>query len=131
MIAVALLARRRNLPQGVAVPLSQMPGVFGRAILPFTLPVVLLGGLFSGVFTPTEAAAVAAIYAMLLGAFVYRQLGWKALAAVLLESARQSAVVMLLIASAFVINYAVTAEQLAVRIVGTVTALALDPTTSC
>jgi C4-dicarboxylate transporter DctM subunit len=128
MVAVMIMARTRNLPRGVPVPLRELPGVFGRAILPLTLPLVLLGGLFSGVFTPTEAAAVAAIYAMLLGAFVYRQLGAKALYAVLLESARQSAVVMLLIASAFVINYAITAEQLAQRIVGVVTAFELTPT---
>jgi len=128
MVAVMIMARTRNLTRGVPVPLRELPAVFGRAILPLTLPLVLLGGLFSGVFTPTEAAAVAAIYAMLLGAFVYRQLGAKALYAVLLESARQSAVVMLLIASAFVINYAITAEQLAQRIVGAVTAFELTPT---
>ena len=128
MIAIVIIARTRGLPRGRAVPLAEFPGVFWRALLPLTLPLVLLGGLFSGVFTPTEAAAVAAIYAMALGAFVYRQLGPKALLAVFLESARQSAVVMLLVASAFVINYAVTTEQLAQRIVGTVTALELTPT---
>ena len=87
-----------------------------------TLPVVLLGGLFSGVFTPTEAAAVAAIYAIALGAVVYRNLGPKSLMAVMLELARQSAVVMMLIASAFVVNYAITSEQIAQRLADAVTA---------
>ncbi len=87
-----------------------------------TLPVVLLGGLFSGVFTPTEAAAVAAIYAIALGAVVYRNLGPKSLMAVMLESARQSAVVMMLIASAFVVNYAITSEQIAQRLADAVIA---------
>ena len=104
-----------------------MPAVLGRAIVPMTLPAVLLGGLFSGVFTPTEAAAVAALYAMALGVFVYRSLGPKTLYAVFLESARQSAVVLILIASAFVINYAVTAEQIAARLADWIGATAPSP----
>jgi tripartite ATP-independent transporter DctM subunit len=116
MVAVALVAKRRGLPAGRAVPAAALGAALGGALLPMTVPVVLLGGLFSGIFTPTEAASVAAIYAMLLGMIVYRSLGPRALFAVFLESARQSAVVMILIASAFVVNYAITAEQLALRI---------------
>jgi len=128
MIAVALVARRRGLPRGDAVPLAAMPRVFARALLPLTLPAVLLGGMFSGIFTPTESAAVAALYAMLLGAFVYRALGVRALLAVFLESARQSAIVLVLIASAFVVNYAITVEQLATHITAAVLRWDLGPT---
>ena len=127
MITVAIVAQRRGLPRGKLVALSDLPRVMGRAVLPMTLPVVLLGGLFSGVFTPTEAAAVAALYAMALGGMVYRSLGARVLYAVFLESARQSAVVLILIASAFVVNYAITAEQIAVRLSEVVTALQLSP----
>lgn len=127
MVAIAVTARTRGLPRGEAVPLNRLPGILGRAFVPMTLPVVLLGGLFSGVFTPTEAAAVAAIYAILLGILVYRNLGPRALMAVMLESARQSAVVMVLIASAFVVNYAITSEQIAVRLAEAVAAWHLQP----
>lgn len=127
MLAIAVVARTRGLPSGAPVSLGQVGSVLGRALVPLTLPVVLLGGLFSGVFTPTEAAAVAAIYAMLLGAIVYRNLGPKTLAAVLLESARQSAVVMILIASAFVVNYAVTVENLAQQLAATIVGWKLSP----
>ncbi len=127
MVAIAIVARTRGLPSGEPAPLRAIPSALGRAVIPLTLPAVLLGGLFSGVFTPTEAAAVAAIYAILLGALVYRNLGPRTLLAVLLESARQSTVVMLLIASAFIINYAVTAEQVAQRLADAVTALDLSP----
>ena len=127
MVMVMLVAKRFGLPAGRRVPLSEMPAVLGRALIPMTLPVVLLGGLFSGVFTPTEAAAVAALYAIVLGTVVYRAMGVRTLAAVMLESARQSTVVMLLIASAFVINYAVTAEHLALNLANTVRALELSP----
>jgi C4-dicarboxylate transporter, DctM subunit len=128
MVAILLVARTRGLPRGEAVPLAAMPRVFARAAIPMTLPIVLLGGLFSGAFTATEAAAVAACYALLLGAFVYRSLGPPALYAVLLESARQSASVMLLIASAFVVNYAITAEGVAPAIAAAVQAAGLGPT---
>jgi len=113
MIAIAVLARRQGLSPGKARSLSQAWAVLQRGLLPLTLPVVLLGGIWSGAFTPTEAAAVAALYAMFLAGVVYRSFGWKGLFAVFTESMRQSAVVMILIAGAFIINYAVTAEQLA------------------
>ena len=87
-------------------------GALGPAILPLTIPVVLLGGIWSGAFTPTEAAAVAAIYATLLAAFVLRTLSPRAFVAVLAESTRGASAVMLLIAGAFLVNYAVTAERL-------------------
>ena len=59
-----------------------------RGALPLSMPIVLLGGIYGGVFTPTEAAAVAALHALLLAGVVYRALTWRALFGVLLESAR-------------------------------------------
>lgn len=116
MATIWVLAGREGLAAGKPMPWSTAWTAIRRGLLPLTLPVVLLGGIWSGVFTPTEAAAVAAAYAMLLASFVYRSLGWKGLFAVFGESMRQSAVVMLLIAGAFIVNYAVTAEQLALAL---------------
>jgi tripartite ATP-independent transporter DctM subunit len=87
--------------------------VFWRALIPLSLPVVLLGGIWGGVFTPTESAAVAAFWAMLIGVFIYRNLGLKALAAVFALSARQSTVVMMLIVSSFIVNFALEREGVA------------------
>lgn len=112
MLAVAVIARRRKLPPGEKLGARQTWRALGRGALPMTLPVLLLGGIWTGAFTPTEAAAVAALYAMLLAGFVYRTLNGRALYAVIVESLRASTVVMLLIAAAFVVNYAVTTEQL-------------------
>jgi tripartite ATP-independent transporter DctM subunit len=72
--------------------------------------VVLLGGIYSGAFTPTEAAAVAALHALVLAGLVYRALSWRSLGGVVLESTRSSAVITLIIAGAFMLNYAFTAE---------------------
>jgi len=80
------------------------PRIFVRTLLPLLMPVVLLGGIYSGVFTPTEAAAVAALYALVLALFVYRALDWKALVSVLADSARSTAVVGSSSAAAFLFN---------------------------
>jgi len=109
---IRLMAGRRRLEQGEVVPLRQMPAVVGRASLSLTLPVVLLGGIWSGIFTPTEAAAVAAAWALMLGVAVYRRMDIAATWGVFSESARQSASTMLLIASAFILNYAIANERL-------------------
>jgi tripartite ATP-independent transporter DctM subunit len=73
--------------------------------------VILLGGIYSGAFTPTEASAVAGLYTLGLSALVYRELGARELYAVLLTTAKQSSVILLMICGAFAINYAVAAEQ--------------------
>jgi C4-dicarboxylate transporter, DctM subunit len=125
MLTIRLLAGRRGLPVGEHVPMRDVPAVFGRAALSLTLPVVLLGGIWSGFFTPTEAAAVAAFWALVLGVVVYRKIGLGTMDAVFLESARQSASTMLLISGAFIINYAVANERLAEALVQAITRLDL------
>src|SRR5688500_17358326 len=110
MVVVAVIARRRGMPREAPVPRSEWAGVLFRGALPLSLPVVLLGGIYTGVFTPTEAAAVAALHALLLAGVVYRALPWRTLWAVILESTRGSAVITMILAGSFVLNYAFTAE---------------------
>jgi len=88
------------------------------------MPVILLGGIYSGVFTPTEAAAAAGTYAVLLSVFLYRQSSWTALYNALTESAQQSAMVFLLIGGGFALNFVFTVE----KVTGAVTTfiLAMD-----
>ena len=127
MLLIAWIGRRRGLPYGNAVPLRELPGVFGRAVIPFSLPVVLLGGIWGGIFTPTEAAAVAAFWAMLIGVGIYRNLGLKALYAVFVLSARQSTVVMMLIVSSFIVNFALEREGVAQGLAAWITGFELSP----
>jgi tripartite ATP-independent transporter DctM subunit len=110
MVAVQIIATRRKMPKDDPVPRSQWPGILWRGALPLSLPVVLLGGLYSGVFTPTEAAAVAALHALLLAGIVYRALSWRTLWNVFVESTRSSAVITMIIAGAFLLSYAFTSE---------------------
>ena len=110
MLLVAVMARRRGLPQAAPVPRTQWAGIALRGLLPLSMPVLLLGGIYSGIFTPTEAAAVAALHALLLAALVYRSLSWRAFWELVLASARGSAVITLILAGSLVLNYAFTAE---------------------
>ncbi len=127
MACVAVMAKPRNLQ--AEPPLS--PGAWKpallRGLLPLSLPVVLLGGLYSGVFTPTEAAAVAALHALLLAGWVYRALGWQSLFAVVLESARSTAVIAILIGGAYLLNYALASERVPAQLGTWVGALDLSP----
>jgi tripartite ATP-independent transporter DctM subunit len=126
MIAIWLIAKRRNIPAAEHVPVSQLPGVMLRATPSLTLPVVLLGGIWSGVFSPTESAAVAALWALILGTVLYRKIKVSTLRAVFAESSRQTATTMLLIASAYILNYAIANERLADSLVAAIAAMQLS-----
>ncbi len=127
MAVVQVMAVRRNMPRETPVPLRDWPRVIYRGGLPLSMPVVLLGGIYSGVFTPTEAAAVAACHALILSTLVYRALSWQRLAGVVLESARSSAVITLILAGSFLLNYAFTAEGVPQAMAQWVDALHLTP----
>lgn len=126
-ILILLIAKRRNLPRGEPVPLRLLPEAFGRAFVPLTLPVVLLGGIWGGVFTPTEAAAAAAFWAIMIGAVWYRTLSLAGLFEAFRESSRQSSVVMLLLISSFIVNYAITNEGLGEGLSRWIASLNLSP----
>jgi C4-dicarboxylate transporter DctM subunit len=127
MLAIQMVAKRRNLPRGEAVRMKDLPMVLVRGALPISLPLVLLGGIYSGVFTPTEAAAVAALYALFLATVVYRALDLKRLYQVLIESSKSSASVTLIVAAAFLINYAFAAENVPTALAAWLNSFNLSP----
>ena len=126
MIGVHLIARRRDMPRDDPVPPRELPGVVLRGLLPLSLPLVLLTGIYSGAFTPTEAAAVAALHALVLAGGVYRAFSCKALFAVTLETLRASAVITMIIASSYLLNYAFTAEGVPTQLALWVSGLGLN-----
>ncbi|MEY4363129.1 MAG: hypothetical protein RLZZ24_481, partial [Pseudomonadota bacterium] len=126
MAVVAWIAKQRNMPREAPVPRAQWAGMVWRGLLPLTLPVVLLGGIYSGAFTPTEAAAVAALHALVLAVFVFRALDARAFWDVVLASTRSSAVITLVLAGSFILNYAFTAEGVPQAMAAWVHSLNLD-----
>ena len=112
MIAAFVTARRRGFPVEAAIPWRQFPLIFLRAFPALLMPVILLGGIYSGAFTPTEAAAVSAFYALLLAVFAYRSLGFKSFAAVVYSTVKTTAVVSVVLCGAFVFNYVIAVERI-------------------
>lgn len=111
MVLNGWLAHRRNFPVERAVPMREFLPLTWQALPALMMPVVLLGGIYSGVMTPTESAAVAALYAIVVSVVLYRSVTGAGLYRSLLGSGRQMASVGLLIAGALVFNFVVTKED--------------------
>ena len=108
----ALISRRRNFGQEDAVPLRELPKVTARATPALLMPVILLTGIYSGITTPTEAAAIAALYALIVAKGLYRALKLKTLVDVFVDSARSAASVGLVIGASMILTYVVVQENI-------------------
>jgi TRAP-type C4-dicarboxylate transport system permease large subunit len=115
MLVVHIIATKRNMPREEAIPSSQWKGILFRGALPLSMPIVLLGGIYSGAFTPTEAAAVSCIYALVIGLFVERQMKLADLPGLFASAMRTSGVVCAIIAVSTGFGILVAQEQIAVR----------------
>ena len=111
MAAISLIARRRNFPREPRTPWRSLPGIFVRAIPPLLLPVILLGLIYSGITTPTEAAAIAAAYALALAFLVYRTMTFAQFFPVVFATVKATTLIATIMAGAFVFNYAVANEN--------------------
>jgi tripartite ATP-independent transporter DctM subunit len=128
MALVAYHARARNFPIEAPTPLYKLPGITWRAFPALMMPVVLLGGIYSGITTPTEAAAVAAAYALVVSSAVYRSVSFGDFYRSVLASARTTASIGMLIAGALVFNYVVTVENIPQSLTVVFTQWKLSPT---
>ena len=127
MLLIAFTARRRNFPVEVAVPMRDIPRITWDALPALMMPVLLLGFLYSGITTPTEAAAIAALYALLVSALLYRAVSWRAVYGSLLTSARVTISIGMLIAAAMVFNYVITVENIPKTLATVLKAYELTP----
>ena len=112
MVMNAIISHRRGFALEPAVPLRELPARTRAAMPALLMPAILLYGIYGGLTTPTEAAAVAAAYALVLAAGFYRALSLRGLWDILIESARSSAAVGLVIGGALVLNYVVASENI-------------------
>jgi tripartite ATP-independent transporter DctM subunit len=123
----AWLAHGRNFTVVVGVPLRDRPRVTLNAFRALLLPVILIYGIYGGATTPTEAAAVAAAYALILAALFYRALNWQALYAIISDSARSSAAIGLVIGGALIFNYIVASENIPAQMAASLKGLDISP----
>ncbi|MBU4527785.1 MAG: TRAP transporter large permease [Hoeflea sp.] len=107
----SVVARKRGFPIDDSVAIRDIPAITFQAIPALMLPVILLGGIYSGVVTPTEAAAVAAFYALVISVVFYRSVSVRQFYRTLASSSRSTAAVGILIAGALTFNYVITREN--------------------
>ncbi|KFB11434.1 TRAP transporter large permease [Nitratireductor basaltis] len=113
MIMVAWYAWRRDYPRDLVFRPALVLASFLQAFLPLLTPVIIVGGIVSGLFTPTEAAVAAAAYALCLGLFVYRTLTWRHILRVSIDTIETSAAILLIVAAATIFAWILTANQVA------------------
>lgn len=112
-----LLARKENVERQRRHTLKEIWQKFREAFWALLMPVIIIGGLRGGMFTPTEVAVVVAVYALLVGAFVYRELNLKSIYQALVRAARTSSVVMFLICAALVTSWLMAIANLPAQVV--------------
>jgi tripartite ATP-independent transporter DctM subunit len=112
MVLVAIIAPRQGLPRHAFGGLCEVWHAFRDAFWALMAPVILLGGMFSGAFTPTEAAAVADLYALFLGFVVYRTLSLKDLPAILVNTAETTGIVAVLVMAAGALGWCMSISRI-------------------
>ncbi len=112
MVAIYIVARVRNMPRQPRASLGEVLTAGRDSIWGLLLIVIILGGIYGGVFTPTEAAAVAAVYAFVIAVFVYRDIGMRQVPEVLVEAAKVTIMLMFIIANALLFAHVLTTERI-------------------
>ncbi len=121
------ISSRRGFALEEPVPLSELPKLTVNAFPALMMPAILLYGIYGGVTTPTEAAALAAFYALVLATLFYRALSFRRFYEILAESARSSATVGLVIGGALILNYVVASENIPGMMANALVGLDVDP----
>lgn len=121
------IARRRNFPTDDAVPVRDLPRITFQAFPALMLPVILLGGIYGGIMTPTEAAAVAAAYALLISIVLYRSVTLAAFWDTLRAGSRSAGSIGILIGGSITFNYVITREDIPNALAGFMAGLDLSP----
>lgn len=116
MIYVAIIAKKRNYPRGEKIVWKTFLLFTFKAIPALLTPVILLAGIYTGVMTPTEAGAIAGLYAIIISVFAYKAMGFKDLVEVVKVSIKDIGATSIMIGAATVISYIVAREQLAANI---------------
>ena len=118
IIAWRWVLRDLDLPRGTPLPMKDRVRATGKAFWALLMPLIIIGGMKSGVFTPTEAAVVAAFYAMVIALFVHREMKVADLYGVLVRAAKTTSIVMFLCAGAAVASYMITLSDLPNLLIG-------------
>ena len=129
IIAINFVISKKRGYAGTEKPTWKAVGTaFKNGIWALLMPVIILGGIYSGLFTPTEAAAVAVFYGIIVSALVYRNLDWKSFKTILYDSAASTASILFLVANAHIFSYLLSAEMIPQKLAYFMTGLTTNPT---
>jgi len=127
MVWVALQAKKHNYPRQPFPTLEAARKSFAEAVVPLMAPVILLGGIWTGIFTPTEAAGVASLYALLVGVFVLRELSFRDLVEAFTATARETAVIGFLVAGSAFYGWVLMRTGLTLKLAEALVGISRDP----
>jgi tripartite ATP-independent transporter DctM subunit len=127
MVYMSFVATKRKYPRDLKTPLKEILVAAYKALPALFMPVLIMGGILSGMFTPTEASGVTVVYAALVGAFFYRRLNFKNLPRILLTSGLESGMVMMLIAMSEPFAWIVAVDQVPQLLIEWVSAMTTSP----
>ena len=127
MIFIFFIARKKNYPKLPKVPLAVMGRQFLSALPALGAPVVVLGGIVGGFFTPTEAGVIAVLYALFIGFFVYRESSISELTNIMVKTAKETAKIMFIVSGAFALAWVLAREQTGIVLTEGITAISSDP----
>lgn len=127
MVYVWYIAGKENYPRQPRVPWRERACFAARAFLPLMTPAIIMGGMFGGIFTATEAAAVAALYALFLGVVVYREVTFDELLRVLRESFQQTCTVAFIVCAAVLFNWVLARERIPQSVAEALLGISSDP----
>ena len=116
MIVVTRVAKKKNYPTSEGFSGKRVAAEFRSSVWALMAPIIILGGILGGVFTPTEAAAVAVIYSFFVGKFIFREIAWKDVPHILFQSGITTGAILLIISLANVFAWVIAANQVPVKL---------------
>ena len=127
MIVEYIISVKRGYKGEEPASFKTISRYFRESIFALFMPVIILGGIYAGVFTPTESAAVAVVYGLIVGIFIHRELTWKDVSKILLKSAKSTALVMYLMVTAEILSYVLVSEQIPQTIAASILTISTSP----
>ena len=132
MAVVFFLAKKENWPKSTdKMSLKDLGKSFVGAIPAILLPVIILGGIYSGLLTPTESAAVAVVWALIAGMFIYKEITWKDLGPIFLDSAKGAAMILFIIATSTAFSWIFAYSGISGDLVHAIVGMNLSPVLFC
>ncbi|WP_144558116.1 TRAP transporter large permease [Shouchella miscanthi] len=127
IVTVVIIAKKRNYPKEEKKSGKEIGEAFVKAIPALIMPIIILGGIYSGIFTATEAAGVAVAYAFIVGVFVYRAINFTKLKTILSQASITTATIMLILATAGLFSWVLTIENVPQQVASFITSISENP----